>query len=47
MYRSGSQSTSVTSIASRKNNQRGAELMRVTIGHARQAITTPMIVSLA
>ena len=47
MYRSGSQSTSVTRIASRKNSQRGAELSRVTIGHARQAITTPMIVSLA
>jgi hypothetical protein len=47
MYRSGSQSTSVTNTASRKNSQRGAELIRVTSGQAKLAITTPMIVSLA
>ena len=47
MYRSGSQSTSVTSTASREKSQRGAELIRVTTGQARQAITTPTIVSLA
>jgi hypothetical protein len=34
-------------MAIRKNSQRGAELIRVTIGHAAHAITTPMIVSLA
>jgi hypothetical protein len=47
MYRSGSQSTSVTSTASHRNSQRGDELIRVTIGQARQAITTPTTVSLA
>jgi hypothetical protein len=34
-------------MARRKNSQRGAELTRVTTGQARQAITTPMMVSLA
>ena len=34
-------------MASRKNSHRGAELIRVTTGQARQAMTTPITVSLA
>ncbi len=33
-------------MASRKNNQRGAELILVTIGQPMQATITPMTVSL-
>jgi len=42
IYRSRSHSASVTSTAIRKNGQRGAELIRVTTGHARQAITVSL-----
>ncbi len=34
-------------MASRKNSQRGAELMRATTGQAAQAMSTPITVSLA
>ena len=34
-------------MAIRKNSQRGSDVILVTTGHARQAITTPMTVSLA
>jgi len=45
--RSGSHRTSVTKLASRRNSQRGAELIPVTMGHPRQAMITPTMVSLA
>jgi hypothetical protein len=32
-------------MASRKNNQRGTDEIHVTMGHAPQAMITPMIVS--
>ncbi len=47
IHTSGRNSTSVTKMARRKNSHRGAELMRVTIGQAAQAINTPTTVSLA
>ncbi len=34
-------------MASRRKSQRGAQEIRVTIGHAAHAISTPMIVSVA
>jgi hypothetical protein len=37
----------MTAIAIRKNSQRGAELILVTIGQATHAISTPMTLSLA
>ena len=43
---SGAKRTTVTAMANRKKSQRGAELIRVTTGQARQAISTPMMVSL-
>jgi hypothetical protein len=33
-------------MASRKNNQRGADEIHVTTGHAAQAMITPIIVNL-
>ena len=47
MYRSGSHRTSVTRMARRQNSHRGAEVTRVTIGHAALAMITPITVSLA
>jgi hypothetical protein len=44
---SGNNKTRVTAIANLKNSHRGAEEIRVTMGHAMQAMRTPMIVSLA
>jgi hypothetical protein len=47
MYTSGNHSTAVTRIAIRRKIQRGAEEIRVTTGHATQAMSTPMMVNLA
>ena len=44
---SGNNNTTVTAIAILKNNHRGAEEIRVTIGHATHATMTPTMVSLA
>ncbi len=44
---SGNNRTSVTRMARRKNNHRGAELIRVTTGQAAHAMSTPTTVSLA
>jgi hypothetical protein len=41
------QQDSVTRMARRKNSQRGAELILVTIGQATHAMITPVTVSLA
>ena len=45
IYTSGARSTIVTTIAMRKNSQRGNDEIRVTMGQAPQAMTTPITVS--
>ena len=45
IQRSGSHRTSVTRTAKRRNSHCGEDEILVTMGHARQAITTPTMVS--
>ena len=45
--RSGTHRASVTRIASRTKSHRGAELTRLTMGHAAQPISTPIAVKVA